>query len=55
MFQAPRQLAPGEQYAVLAGQAFQTNIRPKADNLPFISAAGMRFTQANDLTKLEIR
>jgi len=34
---------PLEQYPPTAGEAFDTDIRPQADNAPFISPAGMGF------------
>jgi hypothetical protein len=35
----------------LAAAAFQHDIRSQADNFPLITAAGMRFSQANNIVE----
>jgi hypothetical protein len=38
-----------------AGAALQANIRTQAGNKPFVSAAGMRLPQADDVVELQVR
>src|SRR5437868_2171758 len=48
-FQAALELGAGEQNSMLALEAAQTDVRPEADDAPFVAAAGMGLPQADDI------
>jgi hypothetical protein len=51
-FQTLVKLASGKQNTMLAVSANQANIRPQSDDLPIIAAAGMLFSQTDNITQL---
>ena len=53
-FQSPRQFPACQQHPPLADCTLQANIRPQADNGPLVGAAGMGFTQAQEVVELEV-
>jgi hypothetical protein len=54
-FETAGQFTPRQQHNALALQAFQADIRPQPDNLPFIPTAGMRFAQGHAVTQVDFR
>ena len=50
-----RQLPPGQQDAMIAGEAFQPYIRPQPDDLPFITPTRVRFAQTDPHPQLDFR
>ena len=53
-FDAFRQIPPGEEDLVTAGQAFQADIRAEPDHLPFPSPAGMGLLQNHKIANVNI-
>jgi len=48
------QLAAGEQHAMPAALAFQTDVRAQSDNGPFVRTAGMRLAQAHMIVQEQV-
>ena len=46
---AVRQFAAAEHHPALAGETLQANIRPKTDDLPLVSAAGVHLAQSHNV------
>jgi hypothetical protein len=50
-FQSSLEIAARQQDAMTACVAFQTNVRAKPNDRPFISTARVRFAQTNDIVE----